>query len=127
MVCCPSLYIIAYCGLSPLPCTVITFYYGMSSLNLPYYYLLWCITLALCYYCSLCFVIRHLALLLHHSMPFLGIHLIMLLLVVVCHSSPCVTTSTCLLKPCTSPPFLPCASFGAWSTNFEVSHVVLEK
>jgi len=100
IVCHPSLYAIFYCGLSPSPCSTIVSYCGLLSLALPYCSLLWCVTLALCCCCSLWFVIPHLVLLLHHSMPFPGTHSIVLLVlfIVVCHSLPCVITNACLLK-----------------------------
>jgi len=127
MVCRPSFYIIVYYCSSSSPYVASVFYYGMLSLTLPYCSLLWCIAFTLCCCCSLWFIIPHLALLVCHSMLFLGTHFIMLLFVVVCHSSPYITTNTFLLKWCTSHPFLPCASFGAWSMNLKVLCVVLKK
>ncbi len=107
-----------------LTCSTIVFYCGLLSLALPYYSLLWCVTLTLCCCYSLWFVIPHLVLLLHHSMPFLGTHSIVLLvlLVVVCHSLPCVITDACLLKWCTFPLFFAMCRF--WNLECELKGVV---
>jgi hypothetical protein len=71
----------------PSPC-VVTICYGVLSFTL-HYCLLWFVTLALsCYYFLLWYVILHLALLLlvvvRHP------RLMLLLIIMVCHSLPCV-------------------------------------
>jgi hypothetical protein len=129
----PRPYVIATCcGLSRSLYITTILYYGSSSFSLCCCNMLWCVTLALHYYCSLWFVIPHLVcfvvpcfvLLLHHSMPFPSFHFTFpCVIVVICCGLSFFALCYYLLVEVMYSPLLPCVGF----KTCEMSCVVFKK